>query len=85
MSPTPGTLIWNPNAFIRVRTDPDVMARVDSLAMGIAARAGKGYFARSVYATGGRIRARASVWTTDSASARAEEKNHTLLKAARGG
>lgn len=76
---------WRRGAFAEVRTLPKTMAEVTSLAEQVGSRAGEGFEVRSATETGGRVRGRASVGTTDYVSRRRNAKNNTLIKALGGG
>ena len=72
---------WNRRAFAEIRTLPAVQSEVNSLAAGIAERAGDGYEARPATITGGRVRTRAAVVTATAEAVRDQAINHTLERA----
>lgn len=78
-------MVWRRGAFADVRTMPGVMAEVDRRLERIAAAAGPGFEIRRARRTGGRVRARGSVGTTDIRSQRRNARDHTLIKALRAG
>lgn len=71
-------VVFHKGAFAEVRTLPAVMDELDSIAEGIAARAGDGFKAEPAEATGGRIRGRAAVVTATPKAMVAEARNHVL-------
>ena len=69
---------WRRGAFAEIRSLPAVVAEVNSLAAGVADRAGDGYEARAATISGGRVRARAAVVTATAEARRDQATNHTL-------
>ena len=69
---------WRLAGFREVRTSPEVMAELNRLAAGVAARAGEGYVAEPAAVTGGRGRGRAAVITATEDARRDQAENHTL-------
>lgn len=76
---------WNLAAYREIRTRPQTLAELDAQAEALAARAGDGYEARGPQITGGRVRGRAAVITATVKAARAEARDHNLLRALGGG
>lgn len=64
--------------FSEIRTAPKVMDMLDDIASGTARRAGKGFEAKPARATGGRVRGRAAVVTTDTDAMRRQSKDRVL-------
>lgn len=72
---------WKMAGFREIRTASGAVSEVNRIAAGIAQRAGDGFVAEQADTTGGRGRARAAVVATTVPAARAEAKDHVLLKA----
>ena len=70
---------WNRNAFRELRSSPEVRAELERRAAAIARASGDGFEYDSGI-TGGRGRARASVWTSSSSARRRNARENTLLR-----
>ena len=74
-------IVFRKGAFAEIRTLPKVLSEVDSAAERVASAAGEGFVAEHAQETGGRVRGRAAVHTTDFDSMRRNAKDNTLVKA----
>lgn len=80
-----GKLVWTPGIFKQIRTDTEIIVRLNEIAEGLASSAGDGYEANPAKVTGGRGRGRSEVVTRTPRAMRHEAKTHDLLKAAGSG
>lgn len=72
-------IVWRKGVFAELRTLPGVMKEIDDTTKRMAMRAGKGYEAKPVERTRGRVRGRGAVVATGDA-VRDNAKNHTLAR-----
>lgn len=67
--------------FEQIRTSPKAMALLNDIADATARRAGDGFEAKPAAITGGRVRGRAAVVTTDYEAMVKQAKDHALERA----
>ena len=74
-------VVFRNGCFADIRTSPKVMAAVNDAIDRVADAAGDGFRAHHTEVTGGRVRSRGAVSTTDLSSIRKNAKYNTLIKA----